>query len=84
MLWVAISLSFSKVNERADIFARPVFFRLGAFSLMIFLNQFYVIRLVEYLLPQLTFAWKVVVCTAFTMLGGLLCENIVNRKHYGK
>jgi len=74
----ALVLTFSDVNPCSGIFDKPLFEWCGKMSLLIYLNQFYCIRLVQSLLPDLNFWWKVVACTASTFLGAYICNIVVS------
>lgn len=70
-------ITFSDINPGHFIFDHPVFSWLGKLSLLIYLNQFYCIRLVQSLLPDLSFYGKVLVCTILTFIGAFICDGVV-------
>ncbi len=78
IMCLGLILTFSDVNPHHEIFDKPVFSWFGKMSLLIYLNQFYAIRLVQSLLPDLSFPLKVVMCTLGTLVGALLCDVVVS------
>ena len=88
IMWIAVTLSFSDINPMEKIFDRPINMWLGKISLLIYLNQFYAIRLVQQLGESLPFYAKALLCTLLTFFGAFLCEIVVNwynkRKPIGK
>ena len=78
VMWIAVILTFSNINPVHEVFDNPIFGKLGKASLLIYLNQFYSIRLVQELLPKETFVVKVIACVAITFVGALMCNVIVN------
>ncbi|SDB31296.1 Peptidoglycan/LPS O-acetylase OafA/YrhL, contains acyltransferase and SGNH-hydrolase domains [Pseudobutyrivibrio sp. YE44] len=77
VLWIAVTLSFLDVNPWGEFFNKPIFYQLGKASLMIYLNQFYAIRLVQELLPDVSFEMKALLCTLVTFAGALACYYVV-------
>ncbi len=77
IMMVGLILTFSEVNPAHEIFDHPVFDWCGKMSLLIYLNQFYSIRLVQSLLPGMNFPSKVVLCTLVTFIGALVCDKFV-------
>lgn len=77
VMWVAVILTFSEINPCHRVFDRPIFTWLGRVSLLIYLNQFYAIRLVQELLEGRSFAVKVIMCTLFTFIGAFACDRVV-------
>ena len=77
IMCIGLILTFSDVNPAHEIFDRPIFSWCGKMSLLIYLNQFYCIRLVQSLLPKVSFSYKVVACTALTFVGAYLCDFVV-------
>ncbi len=73
VLWLGVILSFLDVNPWGDFFDKPIFYGLGRASLMIYLNQFYAIRLVQDLFQEYSFAMKAFLCTLITFIGALCC-----------
>ena len=78
IMCLALILTFSNVNPYHKIFDCTIFDWCGKMSLLIYLNQFYCIRLVQQLLPDLNFWWKVVACTLLTFIGAFICDIVVN------
>ncbi|MCR5581906.1 MAG: acyltransferase [Pseudobutyrivibrio sp.] len=78
IMCIGLILTFSEVNPAHEIFDKPIFSWFGKMSLLIYLNQFYSIRLVQSLLPSISFPLKVVCCTAVTLVGSLICDVVVN------
>ena len=74
---IGLILTFSNVNPGHRIFDKPVFAWCGKMSLLIYLNQFYSIRLVQSLLPQLGFAQKAICCVILTFIGAFACDAVV-------
>ena len=77
IMCVGLILTFSDVNPCHRIFDKPVFGWCGKMSLLIYLNQFYSIRLIQSLLPAASFPVKVVLCTLTTFVGALVCDKVV-------
>ena len=77
VMWVAVILSFSDINPCHEFFDKPIFSWMGKVSLMIYLNQFYAIRLVQELLSDASFPVKAVACTVVTFIGAFACDKIV-------
>ena len=77
VMWVAVILSFSDINPCQEIFDKPIFSWMGKVSLMIYLNQFYAIRLVQELFAAASFPVKVVLCSLITFTGAFVCEKVV-------
>ena len=76
VLCVGLILTFSDVNS-SEFFNRPFFYWCGKMSLLIYLNQFYAIRLVQSLLPDFSFAEKALLCIIITFVGAFLCDKFV-------
>ncbi|MDC7278971.1 acyltransferase family protein [Butyrivibrio fibrisolvens] len=77
VLWVAVILSFSNINPCEKFFDKPVFYWMGRVSLMIYLNQFYAIRLVQELCEESSFAVKTFLCSIVTFAGAFVCDKVV-------
>ncbi|MBQ7148117.1 MAG: acyltransferase [Pseudobutyrivibrio sp.] len=77
VMWVAVILSFSDINPCHEVFDKPIFSWLGKVSLLIYLNQFYAIRLVQELLEDSSFPVKAVMCTLITFVGAFFCDIVV-------
>ena len=77
VMTLGLILTFSEVNPASDFFDKPIFDWCGKMSLLIYLNQFYCIRLVQSLLPNISFALKVVACTVLTFIGAYACDFVV-------
>ncbi len=77
IMWVGLILTFSDINPAHGIFDKPVFELMGKASLLIYLNQFYVIRLVQETMGESNFWLKALVCTIGTFIGAFICEKIV-------
>ena len=77
IMCVGLILTFSDVNPCHRVFDKPVFGWCGKMSLLIYLNQFYSIRLIQSLLPAASFPLKVVLCTLTTFVGALICDKVV-------
>ena len=77
IMMIGLILTFSNVNPCHQIFDKPVFSWCGKMSLLIYLNQFYSIRLVQSLLPNISFPAKVLGCTAVTLIGAYVCDVVV-------
>ena len=77
VMWVAVILSFSDINPCHEIFDKPIFSWFGKVSLLIYLNQFYAIRLVQELLADASFPVKVIMCSLVTFAGAMVCDFIV-------
>lgn len=78
IMLLGLILTFSNVNPCHEIFDKPVFAWCGKMSLLIYLNQFYSIRLVQSLLPDVSFAMKVVMCSLVTFIGAYVCNVVVD------
>ncbi len=78
ILWGSMILTFSDVNPGGEFFEKPVFDWMGKMSLLIYLNQFYCIRLVQELLPDLSFAGKLFACVILTFLASMLSGYLVD------
>ncbi len=78
VMMLGLILTFSDVNPCHKIFDRPIFDWCGKMSLLIYLNQFYSIRLVQSLLPNISFGAKVVACTIVTFAGAMMCNIFVD------
>ena len=74
---IGLILTFSNVNPAHKLFDKPVFSWCGKMSLLIYLNQFYSIRLVQLLLPQFSFPLKALGCVILTFIGALVCDAVV-------
>ena len=77
VMWVAVILSFSDINPCHQFFDKPIFSWMGRVSLLIYLNQFYAIRLVQELLPNIGFPLKALLCSLVTFAGAFLCDRVV-------
>ena len=77
VMWVALILSFSDINPCHELFDKPIFSWLGRISLLIYLNQFYAIRLVQELCPDYSFSMKVLFSTVITFIGAFICDKVV-------
>ena len=77
ILWLGVTLSLSGINPGDKIFDRPVFYKLGKASLVIYLNQFYAIRLVQELMADYSFEIKATASTLITFAGAFVCYEIV-------
>ncbi len=77
IMMIGLILTFSNVNPCHQVFDKPVFGWCGKMSLLIYLNQFYSIRLVQSLLPNISFPAKVLGCTAVTLIGAYVCDVVV-------
>ena len=77
ILTVLVVLTFSDINPCHQIFDKPIFSKLGTMSLLIYLNQFYSIRLVEGLMDEADFAFKLIACVLITAIGSILCYFVV-------
>ena len=77
VMWIAVILSFSGINPCHGFFDKPVFYWLGRVSLMIYLNQFYAIRLVQELFEDASFPVKALLCSLVTFAGAFVCDNVV-------
>jgi len=78
IMMIGLILTFSNVNPCHQIFDKPVFGWCGKMSLLIYLNQFYSIRLVQSLLPNISFPAKVLGCTVVTLIGAYVCDVVVS------
>ncbi|MCR4567747.1 MAG: acyltransferase [Pseudobutyrivibrio sp.] len=78
VLWIAVILTFSDINPLRKVFDNEVCTWLGRVSLLIYLNQFYGIRLVQEYLAKECFVVKVIACTAITFAGAFLCHIVVS------
>ena len=78
IMMIGLILTFSNVNPCHQIFDKPIFGWCGKMSLLIYLNQFYSIRLVQSLLPNISFPAKVLGCTAVTLIGAYVCDVVVS------
>ena len=78
VMWVGLILTFSDINPAHKIFDHPIFDWMGKASLLIYLNQFYVIRLVQENMAGANFWIKVLVCSAGTFLGAFICDKVVS------
>ena len=78
VMWLALILTFSNVNPCHEVFDKPVFGWLGKASLLIYLNQFYAIRLVQELFEDTSFVTKVILCSAITFAGAFACSRVVD------
>ena len=74
---IGLILTFSNVNPCHKIFDKPIFSWFGKMSLLIYLNQFYSIRLIQSLLPKLSFPAKAICCIVVTFAGSILCDIVV-------
>ena len=72
VLWIAVILTFSDINPLRKVFDNEVCMWLGRVSLLIYLNQFYGIRLMQEYLAKECFVVKVIACTAITFAGAFL------------
>lgn len=77
VMWIAVILSFSDINPCHVVFDKPIFGWLGRISLLIYLNQFYAIRLVQELMEDSSFFVKVLMCTLITFVGAYICDKVV-------
>ena len=78
LMWGVMTLTFSDVNPLHKIFDKPIFPYLGKLSLLIYLNQFYVIRLVQELFSEGTFVQKTLLASIGTIIASLVCDFIIN------
>ncbi|WP_044936319.1 acyltransferase family protein [Pseudobutyrivibrio sp. LB2011] len=78
IMMIGLILTFSNVNPCHQIFDKPIFGWCGKMSLLIYLNQFYSIRLVQSLLPSISFPAKVLGCTVVTLIGAYVCDVVVS------
>lgn len=78
IMMIGLILTFSNVNPCHQIFDKPIFGWCGKMSLLIYLNQFYSIRLVQSLLPNISFPAKVLGCTVVTLIGAYVCDVVVS------
>ena len=74
IMWIGVILTFSDINPLHQLFDKPIFGWFGKMSLLVYLNQFYSIRLVQSLLPDLSFLAKAALCTLITFIGAFLCD----------
>jgi len=79
VMTVLIMITFSDINPCHEIFDHSVFGYMGKLSLLIYLNQFYAIRLVEMLLVRSSLIVKFMACIAITLIGSLICDFVVSR-----
>lgn len=77
VLWIGVTLSFSDINPCHDVFDKPIFYWMGKVSLLIYLNQFYAIRLVQELMPDFSFGVKALLCSLITFIGAFACDKVV-------
>ena len=88
VMWIALILSFSDINPCHKVFDNPIFLYLGKISLLIYLNQFYAIRLVQEIAEDESFALKAFYCTVLTFIGAFICDKVVGwflkNKPFGK
>lgn len=72
-----VILSFSDIAPGVKYFNKPWAYKLGKLSLVIYLNQFYCIRLVEYAIPDAAFYLQCIACIALTFLASILADTII-------
>ena len=77
VMCIGLILTFSNVNPCHEVFDNPVFDWCGKMSLLIYLNQFYSIRLVQSLAPDASFFMKAVLCILATFIGAYICDLVV-------
>lgn len=77
ILMGCLILTFSDINPGEKFFSGRIFDWFGKMSLLIYLNQFYVIRLVQEFCTDMSFALKTVLCLVFTLLGSVICNGLV-------
>ncbi len=77
VMCLGVILTFSNVNPGHKIFDHQIFTWLGKMSLLIYLNQFAVIRTVQELLPDAGFVVRAVLCVAGTFALSFVCDWIV-------
>lgn len=70
-------LSFSDIALGEKYFNRPIVYALGRLSLVIYLNQFYCIRIVEYMLPDASFFIQCTLCIVLTFIASLVADTII-------
>jgi len=74
---VGLVLTFSDINPCHRIFDNPIFNWMGKMSLLIYLNQFYCIRLVQELMADYGFWTKTIASIVSTFIGAFLCDVVV-------
>lgn len=84
IMMIGLILTFSNVNPAHNVFDKPIFDWCGKMSLLIYLNQFYSIRLVQSLAGGTSFPVKVVLCTAVTLIGAFVCDKVVTSLNTNK
>ncbi len=77
IMLIGLILTFSDVNMAHNIFDKPIFDWCGKMSLLVYLNQFYAIRLVQQIFPDWNFWLKVPACVALTFIGAYVCDWVV-------
>ena len=77
-LWMLVVLSFSNINPCASVFNHPFFYYLGRVSLLIYLNQFYCIRIVQNLLPHCSFLTKLLAIIILVFSCSLICDKLIS------
>ncbi len=77
LMCIGLILTFSEVNPCHQVFDKPIFTWLGKYSLLIYLNQFSVIRVVEYCFEDSSFIVKAILCTAGTFAISYICDVVV-------
>lgn len=78
LLWGLVILTFSDINPKHEIFDKAIFAKLGKASLLIYLNQFYAIRLVQSLGADLGIVGKAIACILLTFFGSWICDMVVS------
>ena len=77
LMFVLIIISFSEVNPGKRLFENRLVTLLGRYSLMIYLNQFYCIRLVQQQMAGYPYREQAAVCVLLTFTASFLCLHLV-------
>ncbi|MCR4695156.1 MAG: acyltransferase family protein [Pseudobutyrivibrio sp.] len=84
VMFVGVIITFSEVNPCHRVFDHEIFSWMGKMSLLIYLNQFYAIRLVQEINTDMGFWGKFLFSCIFTFIGALICNLVVSwfNKHH--
>lgn len=77
LLMAGMILTFSNVNPAERIFSGPAFEWMGKMSLLVYLNQFFAIRLVQEVGASLSLGLKFVFCIGLTFICSIVCNYLV-------
>ena len=78
VMWIGLILTFSEINPCHQVFDKPIFSWFGKASLLIYLNQFYAIRIVQEVFAKVSLTEKIVLCTVFTFIGAFICGVLID------